>query len=95
MTKIHCRTNIDCAKRLTWPTELPERPMIGDYIRSTSSERDWVVELKVIQTTWIRYYDHVSKQDEWTLEVELHLPPHRYQDIEHFENHVRKKYHWA
>ena len=69
MVYIQCRTNIDCAKRLQWPSELPERPMIGDLIRSTSSTNKKHIELEIVGLTWVYKCG-------WFLQVELHLPKH-------------------
>lgn len=35
MIKVHCHTNLDLCGEL-WPTELPCRPMVGDYIESAT-----------------------------------------------------------
>lgn len=69
MTKIYCRTSIDCARNLVWPIELPETPQIGDYIVSLSSTPTKMIEMKVLYRTW--KYDKFLK--EWHCEVQLGL----------------------
>ncbi len=87
MINISCRTNIDCAKHLAWPTMLPARPVVGDLIRSLSSTSHKCIELQVVQCTWI--FEDVSWRRETYLEVYLGLPPHRYENIQAFEKFVK------
>lgn len=92
MVSISCRTNIDEAKMLQWPTYLPERPQVGDLIRSTSSTKTKHIELAVVKCTWIQnnaVYGMI-RAEEWYLEVELHLPPHRFESILDFERFLKK-----
>lgn len=91
MVKISCHTNIDCARGLQWPTELPERPQVGDLIRSRSSTNTKHIELAVCGCTW--FWDELSGQGSrgvWVLRVELHLPPHRLANIPAFEKFVKE-----
>lgn len=81
--KIQCRTNIDCCKTLSWPSELPARPMIGDYIRSESKLRNnTLVEMVITNVTWIK------ESGGWMAEVYLDMPKHRYHNFNHFEAFV-------
>jgi len=69
--RVHCRTNLDGAKRLTWPTELPAVPQIGHRIRSTDkSPAGKVVELEVCGVTWICPDNH----SDYIPVIELNLP---------------------
>lgn len=72
--------------------------MVGDLIRSLSSVPGKKhIELEVVQTTWVpkiaftntrmRYRD--GGPDLMYLEVELHLPKGRYENLEHFEKFVK------
>ncbi len=89
MIKVVCRTNIDCAKMLKWPTELPERPMVGDLIRSTSSTVAKHIELEVCQLTWVTHSNEF--EGKYTaLHVDLHLPRHRFENITAFEKFVKE-----
>ena len=81
---ISCRTNIDCAKRLEWPISLPASPQVGDLIRSLSSTNKKHIELQVVQVTW------VGSGSKAYLQVELHLPPHRYENLQVFEKFVKE-----
>jgi len=60
--KIRCRTNLDLHPRETWPTELPESPIVGDRILSEWSG----LPLKVVSRTWLK------SGDQYVLDVELH-----------------------
>ena len=86
---IRCRTNIDCAKPLQWPTYLPARPMVGDLIRSLSSTRTKYIELMVVATTWVKELTPHDLGD-WFLQVELHLPPSRFENLAAFEKFVKE-----
>lgn len=91
MIKIHCRTNVDCARSLQWPSELPDRPIVGDYIRSTSSTNNKYIEMRVASVTWVckeykNLFDTVVKV--WELEVYLDIIPTRFQNIPDFERFV-------
>jgi len=87
--RIQCKTNIDCARLLEWPTELPARPMVGDLIRSRSSTHDKAFELGVVETTW--YY--CVHRHEWILQVELNLAGTCYPNVPVFEAHVKGRFH--
>lgn len=89
MIEISCTTNIDCAKCLKWPTILPERPMVGDLIRSTSSTDRKYIELQVVAVTWVQTRPYDLFPALWHLVVELHLPKSRFESIGDFEKHVR------
>ena len=81
-------TNIDCAKRLTFPQNLPERPQVGDKIRSLESTNTKHIELEVVDCTWVEYtegYDFGTY-----LLVELHLPKHRFVNIADFEQFLKR-----
>ena len=82
--KIKCHTNIDCARTLGWPTELPGEPQVNDLITSTSSTKNKCIQLKVTQRTWT--FDELCNQ--WLLCLELHLPSWQY-DIPSFEKFVK------
>lgn len=86
MPSIQCHTNIDCAKQLGWPDRLPERPVVGDLIRSTSSTSKKHIELQIYRCTWVRN----DRTYEWYIDVELHLPTSRFQNITAFENWINK-----
>lgn len=84
MVNIECRTNIDCCKYLQWPNELPERPVVGDLIRSTSSTSKKYIELEVVRCTWF-YSEH---SHDWILNVELWMVIGRYENLTAFEKWV-------
>ncbi len=92
MICISCTTNIDAAKRLKWPNELPARPNVGDRIRSTSSTATKYIELEVVCVTWVKASETSWSipEGQWYLEVELHLPKHRWVSIHDFENWVNR-----
>lgn len=87
MAKIYCHTNIDCCRRLIWPTRLPETPQVGDLIRSESSNRDFFIELEVCRRTWV--FDTFEK--EWVLDVELHLVKGRWENLKEFEKVMERR----
>ncbi len=92
--KITCRSNLDLHYSEKWPDELPCRPMVGDLIRSDSNwgtkEHPCYLELKVIRVTFQRQNDYIRKNKDlcsirtWKCIVELHLPPHRFDNITRF-----------
>ena len=83
MVKVYCRTNMDLHHGEIWPSELPARPMIGDYIRSDCIRRErFQLELIVVRVTTIRS----SSDGKWYYEVEMGLPPHRFHNFTHFQN---------
>jgi hypothetical protein len=89
MVRVHCRTNIDCAKRLQWPEELPARPMVGDYIRSTSSTRTKHIEMVVCGIVWFQCTDAFSPYcKEWVCQVELDMIRTRFATYDDFENFI-------
>lgn len=61
---IKCRTNIDCAKNLRWPSFLPESPVVGDCIRSLSSTETKCIEMVVCQCTWCESWGPVGNKKE-------------------------------
>ncbi|MCK9569128.1 hypothetical protein M0R72_09315 [Candidatus Pacearchaeota archaeon] len=75
MVFVHCRTNLDDVMRIEeWPTELTERPMVGDRIQSkTNHPRGFQLELEVAYVTW-KYAGGLDKYPPWYLEVYLSLP---------------------
>lgn len=92
MIKTHCHTNLDISGMEKFPDEMPEAPRVGDLIRSaTVYPRGYQLELEVCRCTWYSV-DTIGpmggQQLEWRMDVELHLPPHRYNSISDFE----KKY---
>lgn len=88
MLKIRCYTNIDCARNLQWPDYLPDRPMLGDKIRSISSTTNKVIELEVHAITWVRAV-YSNESSEWTLHVDLHFPKGSGWTIPSFENFIK------
>lgn len=91
MPRIRCHTNIDCCKRLEWPTELPEVPRVGDLIRSPSSTKDKHIELQVVRVTWVFQECWDSPGKMWIAEVELHMVPSRYASLAEFEKWVERR----
>lgn len=71
MIRVHCRTNLDDVMRIEeWPAELPERPVIGDYIQSETVHSGYFqLRLEVYNVTWTKRYS-----GSWELEVELYIP---------------------
>ena len=96
--KIQCHTNLDLYPYEQWPTELPCRPMKGDLITSSSG-----LELAVVGITFKEikeksyqshggYYEEFPRLKKETLcKVELHLPPHRFENISRFQEWYRKR----
>lgn len=71
MVQISCRVSSQFSGLEIWPSELPERPCIGDRICSGRLwKNDYRLELEVYHTRWI----YRPSSGDWTLEVELHLP---------------------
>lgn len=86
--KVHCRTNLDLSWAESWPDELPTRPMLGDIIqsRTTWGPRKIQLELKVVALTWRYVHSFIPEiKDHYILEVEMHLPPHRFENITEFQ----------
>lgn len=79
---VKCRTNLDLAGKEIWPEILPCRPMVGDLIQSYYSHRGTHLELQVVRVKFVPC-DMVTWK--YFLEVELHLPPHRFASIEDFQ----------
>lgn len=50
MIKVRCRTNLDGLERLTWPTEMCCRPMIGDRVAALNGTTLHVVSVTHHQT---------------------------------------------
>lgn len=76
MIKVHCHTNLDDLKREAWPTELPDRPLVGDIIESGTTHGDkfggFRFELKVVRVIW-KVRNPMRGVNEWYCDVELHL----------------------
>ena len=88
--KVLFRTNIDEAKRLSWP-EMNVLPNVGDLVRSTSSLSN--IELEVVRRTFIQeeqYSDETGRLPYTVCECELWLPANRWKSISDFENWVKK-----
>lgn len=81
--KIKCHTNLDLHPSETWIDELPCRPMVGDLITSSSG-----LELQVVRISFKEESrTGLSSTDiykEIVAHTELHLPPHRYENITAF-----------
>lgn len=87
MVQLHCFTNLDISYHEKWPTILPFRPMVGDFIQSN---HDWPsrhkmyprnLTLKVVRITIVPYLTAEqlhSAAEEHRLHVELHLPENWY-----------------
>lgn len=88
MINVHCHSNLDLYNE-QWPTQLVCRPNVGDYIPSATKWRNGVqLELMVVRVT---HRTAVSLPHNGPyLDVELHLPPHRFDNISHFEEWYRK-----
>jgi len=100
--KIRCHTNLDLHHSETWIDELPCRPMVGDLITSSSG-----LELQVVRVSFKeRVQQSFREQDdgangihristggyrEVIAETELHLPPHRYENISAFEKWYKNR----
>ncbi len=59
MINVRCTTPIDKYRSIHWPTQLPARPMIGDWIQAT----DYNLMLKVTRVAFAAH---------GVMEVELH-----------------------
>ena len=75
--KINCFTNLDINCYEKWPTELPFRPMVGDIITSSTG-----LQLEVVRIT---IYGGATILEPVTVDVELHLPKGRFENITKFE----------
>ena len=93
MVKVSCRTNLDIKHyHEKWPDELPERPMVGDIIQSAmkwtrvdaEGTTEFQLELRVCCVTWKKKRVDMSGVVKWIMEVELHLPEHRFASINDF-----------
>lgn len=85
MIKVSCRSNLDLDNEV-WPTELPCRPVVGDYIESLKLHNKGPhhtvrLRLRVCSVTFEPDID-----DSYKVCVELHLPSH-------FEN-IASFYEW-
>ena len=86
MIPVHCHSNLDLNNE-KWPTQLPALPCKGQRIQSAKTHNnDIVVELEVVQITW--RYNNLTEQ--WWVDVELHLPKHRWRNISEFEEWYSK-----
>jgi len=65
MIKVICFSNLDLFNEL-WPNELPNRPIIGDYIQSQVIHKGGNLILKIVAITWKYGMGY------WYLEIELH-----------------------
>lgn len=71
MITIQCHTNLDIHSSEEWPTSVPARPMIDDYILSKrvwGSDNSGVARRLSLVVTKITLYENY-------LDVELGLPP--------------------
>ena len=80
--KIRCHTNLDLHPNEEWIDELPCRPMVGDLITSSSG-----LELEVVRVA----FKQSKYCDEVVAHTELHLPPHRYENIIEFEKWYKNR----
>lgn len=74
---VRCRTNLDNVMGAEqWPTELPERPVVGDHIRSLVKHGVFQLELEVFCCTWVAipWLASGAAGSRWILEVELGMP---------------------
>ncbi len=113
MFKCNFHTNLDLIQvdKHNWPDQLPFRPMVGDYIRSSyihpgryDYQHDTDGELipnlvgKGFQLELIvcRVMIIAPDKEGWgkghfeRFDVELHLPPHRYENLTKFYNWYEK-----
>jgi hypothetical protein len=91
--KIRCHTNLDLERCEAWPTDLPEIPRVGDYIESSfrwkEEQLDCRLQLAVCAVTWEfceNQWDAAFSKSctSWEPRVELHLPPHRFENLTGF-----------
>jgi len=87
--KIRCHTNLDLHHCERFPEELPCRPMKGDIITSSTGLELAVVGIGFRATRSIQnpmWSDwKATEVTETICNVELHLPPHRFENITTFE----------
>ena len=84
MVPVTCRSNLDLYGE-QWPSELPFRPIPGDLIQSrTIRSSGHGLELQVVRVTFR------TDGGCWWAEVELHLPPHRFESLSQFEDWYRR-----
>ena len=78
---VRFHTNLDLSNAEEWPTRLPCRPMVGDYI---SSKYRWP-DGSILQLTV-----HSVELLEDSIRVELHLPPRRFETLRRFYDWYEK-----
>ena len=85
--KIRCHTNLDLFNE-QWPEDLPILPRVGDHIESAT---EWTLggmkcklQLAVVRVTWEHSRDIYHYQNNWIPRIELHLPPHRFENLIEF-----------
>lgn len=79
------RSNLDLSPAEKWPENLPHRPMVGDLIESAHAWRTSsgirILRLQVVRVTWKLLG---TNNWEWTMEIELHLPPNSWKSVQQF-----------
>ena len=84
--RIICKTNLDLRGEV-WPNELSAVPRVGEYIRSSTTWKDFQLELQVVAVTWVYVGGWQNELYEWVPQVELH--------IKRVEGHsIRSFYEW-
>ncbi len=92
--KVHCHSNLDLNNE-KWPEDLPCRPVVGDLIQSLRERgrHHFRLELQVVRVTiisptdrdWENYHRTRLDEPKPYLDVELHMPPHRFDTISKFQ----------
>ncbi|KKL26992.1 hypothetical protein LCGC14_2389690 [marine sediment metagenome] len=91
MIKVACHTNLDVYGEI-WPNQLPFRPMVGDRIVSQTKRTLTQLVLEIVNIT-IRCIDPLERNaqtNNYYLDIELHLPKNRWQNINEFQKWYSK-----
>ena len=89
--KIHCHTNLDLHPCETWPDELPCRPMVGDYMTSSTGLELTVCSVAFKKVKCPPAFSDWNEGSETICNVELHLPPHRFDNVTTFEKWYKNR----
>ena len=90
---VRCHTNLDLHPCEEWPSELTCRPVVGDIIKSSTGLELQVVRVVHSPHTKTGFYPSGSHYAcrKWSLDVELHFIPSRFENISSFEKWYKRR----
>jgi hypothetical protein len=72
MMKVHCFTYLDEYRQQQWPSELAARPLVGDWVESSSGMKLKVVSVTHSRSARRQHANTLGAKPEPILKVELH-----------------------